>query len=439
MIGQAIEMRAPRRRPLRWYICLLLLASTVINYLDRQTLSLLAPFLRSTYRWSNTDYADLIIGFRLAYGIGQMLSGRWIDRLGTRRSISISVAIYSLASMTTPLANGLFSFLGFRALLGLGESANWPAATKAVSEWFPARERGLATAMFDSGSSIGGAIAPFLALWIYSHWGWRPAFIVPGVLGLLWLLLWRRFYYPPEQHPSISPQELTMLRADKAKAGALADAPRTPLSRLLRFPQTWGVIAARAFTDPVWYFVTDWFPIYLVAKGIDLRSGLIAVWVPFLAADAGNFAGGTISGWLIRRGWSVGWARKAVVIAGALGTTMLIPTVFTTSIVTLTVLFAAATFSYACFSTIANVLPSDLYQHDAVATVSGLSGSASALMTVMAMKAVGYMSDMRQATGTHTFDPIMIAAGCIPCIGMVLVLLLVRNTRATEEHLLLRL
>jgi ACS family hexuronate transporter-like MFS transporter len=255
----------------------------------------------------------------------------------------------------------------------------------------------------------------------------------------LWLVLWRRFYHAPERHPSISPQELAMLHADKAKAGAFANAPRTSVARLLEFPQTWGVIAARAFTDPVWYFVTDWFPIYLVAKGIDLRSGLIAVWVPFLAADAGNFTGGAISGWLIRRGWSIGWARKAVVVGGALGTTMLIPTVFTTNLWALTTLFAVATFSYASFSTIANVLPSDLYQQDAVATVSGLSGAASALITVVAMKAVGYLADMRQGSGTHAFDPVLIASGCIPCIGMVLVLLLVRNTRATEERRLLRI
>jgi ACS family hexuronate transporter-like MFS transporter len=427
------------RRPLRWYICLLLLASTVINYLDRQTLSLLAPFLKVTYHWTNSDYANLVIGFRCAYGIGQLSCGRWIDRLGTRRSLSISVMFYSAVSILTPLANGLFGFMGFRFMLGLGESANWPAATKAVSEWFPARERGLATALFDSGSSIGGAVAPFLALWIYGHWGWRPAFVVPGVLGLLWLILWRKFYHPPEQHPSISPAELEMLREDKARAGASRDAPAPGILSLLRFPQTWGVIAARAFTDPVWYFVTDWFPIYLVAKGIDLRSGLIAVWIPFLAADAGNFTGGAISGWLVGRGWGLGSARKAVVVGGGLGTMLLIPTVLTTNLVVITALFAGATFSYACFSTIANVLPSDLYQPNSVATVSGISGAASAFMTVLAMKAVGYFSDTRQGTGTHAFDPIMIASGCVPVIGMLLVLLLVRNTQATDEGKLLRI
>jgi ACS family hexuronate transporter-like MFS transporter len=415
-----------------------LFASTVINYLDRQTLSLLGPFLKVTYHWTNSDYANLVIGFRCAYGVGQLLCGRWIDRFGTRRSITLSVTFYSIVSMLTPLANGLLGFLGFRFMLGLGESANWPAATKAVSEWFPARERGLATALFDSGSSVGGAVTPFLAFFIYSHWGWRPAFIVPGVLGLLWLLLWRRFYYPPEEHPSISARELQMLRADKERAGSSATA-KMPVWELLKLPQTWGTIAARALTDPVWFFVTDWFPIYLVAKGIDLRSGLVSVWVPFIAADAGNFTGGALSGWLIRRGWGVGAARRVVVFGGGLGTMLLIPTVLTTNLVLITALFAGATFSYACFSTIANVLPSDLNQPSSVATVSGMSGSAAALLTVIAMKAVGYLSDSRKGMGTHAFDPIMIASGCIPMVGMVLVLLLVRNTRATDEGKVLRI
>lgn len=426
------------RGRLRWYICILLLASTVINYLDRQTLSLLAPSLKSTYKWTNSDYANLVIGFRIAYGIGQSLVGRWIDRLGTRRAISWTVVFYSTIALLTPLARGLHSFAFFRILLGFGESANWPAATKAVSEWFPASERALATAVFDSGSSIGAAIAPFVVLWSSFHFGWRASFILPGLLGYFWLILWRKFYYRPEDHPRISAQELKMLQDDKVRAGT-QQRKRVSIRTLLGFRQTWGVIAARSLTDPVWYFVTDWFPIYLVAKGIDLRSGLIAIWVPFLAADLGNFSGGAFSGWLIRRGWSVGWARKAVVIVGACGTTLLIATTFTHNILLLTCFFAVATYSYACFSTVANVLPSDLYQPDSVATVSGLSGAASAFMTVIAMKIVGYVSDARYSAGTAVFDPIMIVSGCIPCVGMILVLLLVRNTRATDDGDLLRL
>jgi ACS family hexuronate transporter-like MFS transporter len=421
---------------LRWWIAGLLFASTVINYIDRQTLSLLAPYLKLDYHWTNSDYANIVIAFRVAYSIGQTVFGRLMDRMGTRRGLTLTVAGYSVVSILTSLANGFSSFAGFRFLLGAGESANWPAATKAVSEWFPSRERGLATAIFDSGSSIGGAVAPFIVFWIYFRWGWRPAFLVPGLLGFLWLIAWRWLYYPPETHPRLSAAELRLITADRFSASQVPrGTSRTGWRDLLKFPQTWGTIAARSFTDPVWFFVTDWFPIYLVAKGIELRTGLIAVWVPFIAADLGNFFGGGVSGYLVKRGWSLGAARKSMVIFGGIGVTMLIPTIFTNNLYLIAFLFGFATFAYAAFSTMANVLPSDLFYSDAVASVSGLSGTGAGIGTIIAFKLIGYFSDARVATATHSFDPIVVVAGLVPLVGMVLVLLLVRNTRATDAGL----
>ena len=426
-----------RPRPiahLRWWIGAILFASTVINYVDRQTLSLLAPYLKLEHHWTNTDYANIVVAFRVAYSIGQTLFGRLLDRIGTKRGLTFTVLFYSIVSIFTPLARGFYSFLSFRFLLGAAESGNWPGATKAVSEWFPKHERGLATAFFDSGSSIGGALAPFIVLWFYFHWGARWAFIVPGLLGLLWLIVWRRFYYTPQQHPRISNSELQMILADTQDPQTQQHA-RPRWRDLLKLPQTWGTIVARTFTDPVFFFIADWFPIYLVAKGISLRSGLIAIWVPFIAADLGNFFGGIASGYLIKRGWSVGNARKALVIFGGIGVTLLIPTIFTTNLALLTLLFALATFSYASFTTIANVLPSDLFPSESVASVSGLSGTGASLGTIIVFELAGRLSDARIATGTHLFDPLMILAGLIPFTGMLLVLLLVRNTKATERGL----
>jgi len=433
--------RKPTSIPsLRWWIAGILFASTVINYIDRQTLSLLAPYLKLQYHWTNSDYANLVIGFRIAYSIGQTVFGRLMDRIGTRRGLTLTVAWYSIVSVATSLARGFYSFAGFRFLLGAGESANWPAATKAVSEWFPKRERALATAIFDSGSSIGGAIAPFIILPIYFRWGWRPAFMIPGALGFLWLIGWRWLYYPPETHPRITQSELGLIAADKRESESQPLIQQRILWRdLLKLPQTWGTIIARTFTDPVWFFVTDWFPIYLVAKDIELRSGLIAVWIPFIAADLGNFFGGGMSGYLIKRGWSLGAARKALVVFGGVGITLLIPTILTTNLYLITLLFAVATFCYASFSTIANVLPSDLYHSDSVASVSGLGGTGAGIGTIVAFKLIGYFSDARRATTTHAFDPIVIVAGLVPFLGMVLVLLLVRNTRATEDGLVRRI
>src|SRR3984893_11308550 len=429
----------PRSIPsLRWWIGGILFASTVINYIDRQTLSILAPYLKQDYHWTNVDYANLVIAFRIAYSIGQSVCGRLIDRVGTRRGLTISVTRYSIVSLLTALANGMTSFAAFRFLLGAGESANWPGASKAVSEWFPRRERGLAAALYDSGSSVGGAIAPFLILPIYLRWGWRVAFVIPGLLGFLWLIAWRRLYYLPQEHSRIGDAERQMILAETQEAETV---PRPPprWRDLLKLPQTWGTIISKGLTDPVWFFVTEWFPIYLVAKGISLKSGLIAVWIPFLAADLGNFFGGGMSGYLIRRGWSLGAARKALVVFGGVGVMLLIPTIFTVNLYLITLLFGLATFSYASFSTIANVLPTDLFTSDSVASVSGLSGTGAGIGTIVAFELIGHFSDAHQASITHSFDPIVVAAGLIPFIGMILVLLLVRNTRATDQGLVRRI
>ena len=425
---------------LRWWIGGMLFASTVINYIDRQTLSLLAPSLKVQYHWTNSDYANIAIAFRVAYSIGQTACGRFVDRVGTRRGLTLTVIWYSTVSMLTSLARGFYSFATFRFFLGVGESANWPAATKAVSEWFPKRERALATALFDSGSSIGGAIAPFIVLWVYFRWGWRPAFAIPGLLGFLWLILWRWLYYPPEEHPRIGTAEREMIVADQRDSEAEQTGKSRPRWRdLLKLPQTWATIIARTFTDPIYFFIAEWFPIYLVAKGIELRSGLIAIWIPFAAADLGSFVAGGISGYLIRRGMSLGAARKVPIIYGGLGMTLLIPTIFTTNLYVIACLFAIVTFTYAGFTTMANVLPSDLFYRESVASVSGLSGTGAGLVTIVAFKLIGYFSDARQATGTHSFDPIVILAGIIPVIGMILVLLLLRNSAATEQGLVRRI
>lgn len=425
---------------LRWWIGGLLFASTVINYIDRQTLSLLAPYLKVEYHWTNTDYANLAIAFRVAYSIGQTVFGRLMDRIGTRRGLTLTVIFYSIVSMMTSLARGFYSFASFRFLLGAGESANWPAATKAVSEWFLKGERALATALFDSGSSIGGAVAPFIVLWIYFRWGWRPAFAIPGVLGLVWLIAWRWLYYPPEQHPQVGESEREMIMADRHDANVSASQDVRPRwGDLLKLPQTWGTIVAKSFTDPVFFFIAEWFPIYLVAKGIELRSGLVAIWIPFVAADVGSFFAGWFSGYLIRRGVSLGWARRVPIIYGGFGMTLLVLTIFSTNLFVIALLFAVVTFTYAGFTVMANTLPADLFESGSVASVSGLGGTATGLGTILAFKLIGYVSDARQATGTHSFDPILITAGIVPFIGMILVLLLVRNNEATERGLVRRI
>jgi len=431
---------APKPIPsLRWWIGGLLFASTVINYIDRQTLSVLAPYLQLEYHWTNTDYAKLAIAFRVAYSLGQSAFGKMIDRIGTRRGLTVTVICYSMISMLTSLARSFYSLMTFRFLLGAGESANWPAATKAVSEWFPKRERALATALFDSGSSIGAAVAPVIVLGIYFRWGWRPAVAIPGVLGFLWLIAWRWLYYPPESHSRISRQEREMIVADRQESEPQTGAVRPRWRDLLKLPQTWGTIIAKTSTDPVFFFITEWFPIYLVAKGIELKSSLITVGIPFVVADAGSFFAGWLSGYLVRRGRSLSFARKLPIVYGGIGMTLLIPTIFTTNKYVITLLFSIVTFTYAGFTIMANTLPSDLFESGSVASVSGLGGTGTGFGTIVAFFLVGQVSDARQAMGTHAFDPIVIVLGIIPFVGMILVLLLVRNNKATERGLVRRI
>ncbi len=426
----------PRRpiRHLRWYIGGLFFLSTVINYIDRQTLSVLAPYLKTEFTWSNSDFALIVISFRVAYAFGQTGSGQLLDRVGTRTGLSLGVTFYSLAAMLTSLASGLRSFCFFRFLLGAGESANWPGATKGVSEWFPRRESGWAVALFDSGSSIGGALAPLIVLWIYHTFGsWRPAFIITGSLGFCWLLLFRWFYHPPETHPRLSAEERALILEDRAerqaRPGAASAGERLPAGTLLRLPQTWGIIAAKTLTDPVWFFITDWFAIYLVSRGFRLEDSLFAFWVPFLAADAGNFLGGGASSALITRGWSVGAARKTIIGVCALGMTLIAAAVVLSNLWWLTACFAVSTLCYAALSTMLLNLPADLYPTHSVASVSGMSGTGAGIGTIAATYLTGVVADH------YSFAPILIGASLVPLLAAVIVFALVRNTKDTGTML----
>jgi len=425
----ATRVKRPIRH-LRWYIGGLLFLSTVINYIDRQTFSVLGPYLKTEYEWTNSDFALVLIAFRVAYAVGQTIAGRIVDRLGTRTGLSLSVLWYSIAAMATSLAVGLKSFAGFRFALGLGEAANWPGATKAVSEWFPRRESGWAVALFDSGSSIGGAIAPFLVLTIYHTFGgWQPAFVITGTLGFAWLLLFRTLYRRPEEHPRLSAEEREYILANRASAAEHGDQPALPYRVLLRLPQTWGYIVAKTFTDPVWFFITDWFAIYLVARGFALEESLIGFWVPFLAADLGNFFGGGVSSHLISRGWTVGRARKAIAVFGTIGMLALVPTAWTGSFATIVTCFAIATFAYAAFSTVILNLPADLYHSGSVASVSGMGGTGAGFGTIAAIYLTGWVADR------YSFAPILMGASAVPLVALAAMLLLVRNTAATRAGL----
>lgn len=423
-------------RNLRWWIGGLLFASTVINYIDRQTLSVLAPTLKEQYHWTNTDFATILIAFRVVYTIMQSVSGRVLDRVGTRRGLSMSVAFYSTIAACTAMAQGLGTFRLFRGLLGAGESAGWPGAAKAVSEWFPDRERAWAVALFDSGSSIGGAIAPFLVVFLFHTFNsWRPAFLITASLGFLWLVAWKSFYHPPETHPRITPEELALIKSGRQAGSGVAPSPARPLApstaspapaanegspRLLRLPQTWGIVVGRSLLDPYWFMIAEWFAIYLSSKGFRMEDSAFGFWAPFMAADLGNFFGGGLSSYWIRRGWSVGKSRRTVVLIFGPAMLLLIPAAFSSHYWLLIALFAFATFCYAACSTIFISLPADVFQSGAVATVSGMSGTGAGLVTLISTYLIGRVSDRL------SFQPIIIVASVVPCLAALVMVTLVR-------------
>jgi ACS family hexuronate transporter-like MFS transporter len=416
----------------RWWIGGLLFASTVINYIDRQTLSVLAPFLKEEYRWSNADFATVLIAFRVAYTVMQSVSGRLLDWMGTRLGLAISVCFYSVVACATALAQGLNGFRVFRFLLGVGEAGNWPGATKAVAEWFPDRERGWAVALFDSGSSIGGAIAPFLVLYLYRSFGsWRPVFLLTGLLGFVWLVAWLRVYHRPEQHPRIAAAELQLIREGQA---ANPDAgPGIKWRDLLRYRQTWGIVIGRGLLDPYWFMIAEWFAIYLVSKGFRIEDSVLGFWMPFLGADLGNFFGGGLSSYWIKRGWAVGRARRTVVLIFGPSMLILMLAAFTSNYWALIALFSYATFAYASCSTIFLSLPADAFDSRAVASVSGLSGTAAGIVTLLTTFLIGQIADR------YSFEPIIIGASIIPCAATAVLVLLARSPKGRDPRgLLLR-
>jgi ACS family hexuronate transporter-like MFS transporter len=409
-----------------------LFASTVINYIDRQTLSLLSPYLKALYHWTNSDYANLLIGFRIAYSIGQSVCGRLMDRVGTRRGLSLSVLWYSIVSMATSLVGGFYSFATFRFLLGAGESANWPGATKAVSEWFPKRERALATALFDSGSSLGGAVAPFIVFAIYNHWGWRPAFAIPGMLGFLWLLIWRFAYYPAKDHPRLSHEERQMILADVADPDTFAGKTSLPVGRPFEDTADVGSDYCEIFHRPRLVLHRRLVSDLSGSERLSAEERIDRNLDPLHRRRSRQFLRGSELWLSDQAGLDTGRGPQGS--GGFRG-------VWSD--------FADTDGSYrqACADhcsfrsgdiLLCRVL--DDCQRVAFRPLPERFGGVGQWTerherghwAIIAFKLVGYFSDAKQSLATHSFDTIIIVAGLVPFTGMILVLFLVRNTPATK-------
>lgn len=384
--------------------------ATVINYLDRQALSVLGPDMRAEFHMSNEAYGTVLSAFMLAYTISNGVSGPLIDRLGTRLGYALCMLVWSTAGILHAFTTGARSLAGFRFLLGAGEAGNWPAGVKVATEWFPPHERALACGIFNSGAAIGAIIAAPLVAWLALHYGWKTAFVAIGLTGYVWLVAWWLLYRTPA-----------------AVRGETTARPAAPW-RLLRTRFVGVFMLSKVFLDPVWYFYIFWFPQYLSSvHHFDLAKIGMTAWIPFLTADVGNLVGGWFTGRLIRRGMDSSRARKIAVSLFAVCMTAAIPAALVANVWVAIAFISVATFGYTGYNSNALAFPPDVFPKNLVASVWGLASMGSGFGGMVFSWLSGRMIDQ------HGYTPVFIAYGLMPLLALALVLFALGPLRPLPE------
>jgi ACS family hexuronate transporter-like MFS transporter len=414
----------------RWQITSLLFAATTINYLDRQVISLLKPTLERVFTWNETDYSHIVMAFQGAYALSFVTFGWGIDRIGSKIGYSISVFIWSIAAMLHAIASNAFSFGIFRALLGLGEGGNFPASIKAVTEWFPQKERAFATGIFNSGTNIGAVVAPLLVPWILGQYGWQAAFLVTGAIGFIWLIFWWFYYESPARHKKISVQELAYI-GDLPQSNAES---AVNWLDLLKRRQTWAFIMGKLLTDPVWWFFLFWLPSFLAATfQVDLTRPSLPLIIIYSSATIGSVGGGYITGYFLQRGWSVNWSRKIAMLVFALCIVPIMVIQFASSLWQVIGLLSLAVAAHQAWSANLFTLVSDLFPKKAVSSVVGIGGMAGSLGGLLFPILVGSLLDTYKALGSITtgYNILFVLCGSAYLIALVSIHLLAPSLKPT--------
>jgi MFS transporter, ACS family, hexuronate transporter len=382
-------MRTMKR--LRWLVITLVAAATIINYIDRSALAVMWPGIAADLGMDKRDYANIVTVFLIGYAVGQSLFGKLFDALGTRVGFLLSIVVWSISIALHCVARSALSLGLFRALLGVGEAGNWPGATKAIAEWFPVRERAFAQGIFGAGASVGSIIAPPLVALLYAFVGWKTTFILIGALGFIWIAPWLIIYKAgPDAHPWITAEERdTILNGQRPADTAQADYVPS-WGQLLRHRQSWGVIAARFFIDPIWWLFVAWLPLYLNERfHFDVKQIGLFAWVPYVGAAIGALSGGWLCGRLLRRGWSVNRARKSVI---ALGLLVMFPALLLSAMAStpLLAVLSIAVILFGFQAAISNIqtLPSDFFSGKTVGSLAGISGTSAVLGVIVCMQLV---------------------------------------------------
>lgn len=413
------------RSRVRWLVCGLLFAATTLNYMDRQVIGLLKPVLQKEMGWSEIDYGNIVFCFQLAYAASYAGAGRLIDRIGVRWGLAGAVLVWSLAAAAHGLARGVGGFALARLLLGLGEGGSFPAAIKAVGEWFPRRDRALATGLFNAGSNVGALVTPLLVPVLTVRFGWQAAFFVTGGLGIFWLLAWMILYRPLDRNPSVSPAERAYIASDNGPSFAR---PREHWLSLLRSRATWAYAVGTFLTSPVWWFYLFWVPDFLHrTHGLQISQMGAPLVVIYLMTDVGSIGGGWLSSALIRRGMAPLPARKIgfLVCAACVVPIFLVPHLAGLWPATLLIGLAAA--AHQGFSANLYTMVSDTQRPDAVASVVGIGGMAGSIGGLFVAEAAGYVL---QATGSYVIL-FAAAASAYPLALLLMHLILPRTPTPT--------
>ncbi len=396
----------------RWVICALLFFATTINYVDRQVIGILKPTLSAEFGWSETDYADIVFWFQAAYAIGLLTAGRIIDKIGIKWGYAIAVAVWSFFGMAHAAASSVTTFALARFGLGLGEAGNFPAAIKATADWFPKKQRALATGIFNSGSNVGAILTPLMVPPIVFAFGWQAAFLITGALGFFWLAAWWFIYKSPEINPKVSAAELEFIRSDPPEDD-------TPIKwrELLRHRQTWAFAVGKFMTDPIWWFFLFWLPDFFGKNyGLDLKTfgpPLIAI---YLLADVGSIGGGWLSSALIKRGWSINWGRKTAMLVCALCVLPVSLAIYAENLVIAVAIIGLAAAAHQGWSANLFTLASDVMPRRAVASVVGIGGMAGAVGGMLMSKYAGYVLE-----NVGSYTPIFLTIGSMYLIALIII------------------
>lgn len=411
---------------LRWWIIGLIFIITVINYIDRQTVSVLAPVITKDLGLSNTEFGTITTWFLLAYTISQAVSGKLYDKLGNKLGFTFSVVVWSVAACLHAFANGIASLSVFRFILGFGEAGNFPGAAKVSAEWFPQRQRALAQGIFNSGVALGSIVAPPAIIWLQLNFGWKTTFVVTGLLGFIWLVLWWFFYDARDKHKYLTEEEKQVIEEGETPTVSTETAPS--YAKLLSYRQTWSVVMARFLVDPVWWLYITWLPKYLYdARGFDLKQIGAFAWVPFVAAGLGSVFGGWLAGFLIGKGWSVDKARKVIMAVSCLLMPAGIVAAYTSDAMFALAMISVVLFGFQVWINNVQTLPSDFFPKSAVGSVAGLGGMGAGIGSMIFTLTTGWVVDH------FSYAPILVAAGLLGPIGTVVLFILAGKIQKVSE------